>query len=107
MPTLNPFRGATNSWRQVVVADLVVVAVCAAGLAFVAPGNGNGTRRGWWIWWVCFYVVVVAPPYLVITKALGRHPRWRLVVLLLWVAFAIRTAWAVYQTFFWFMVSTW
>jgi hypothetical protein len=107
LPTLSLRRGATNSWLQVVVADLVVIAVCVAGLAFVDHGNGNYEPPGAWSWWLCVYLVVVLPPYLVITKALGRHPRWRLVTIGLWLAFAVRVAVAEYQTYFGFLLSTW
>ncbi len=107
MPTLNPFRGATNPWREVIAANLALIVVCAVGLAFVDHGNGNYEPPGGWTWWIFLYVVVVAPPYLIITKALGQHPRWRLVVLCLWIAFAVRTAYALYWTYFGFMWSTW
>jgi len=107
LPTLSPSRAATNTWLQVVVADLVVIAMCLAGLAFVDHGNGNYEPPGAWIWWLCLYLIVVLPPYLVITKAFGRHPRWRFEVILLWVAFAVRVAVAEYQTYFVYLWSTW
>jgi hypothetical protein len=107
LPTLSLQRGATNSWLQVVVADLVVIAVCGAGLVFVDPGNGNYEPPGAWIWWLCLYLIVVLPPYLVITKALGRHPLWRFEMICLWVVFAVRCAVAEYQTYFYYLLSTW
>lgn len=107
LPTLSLRRGATNSWLQVVVADLVVIAACLAGLAFVDHGNGNYEPPGAWIWWLCLFLVVVLPPYLVITKSLGRYPRWRLEMICLWVAFAVRFAVVEYETYVDFLLSTW
>lgn len=107
LPTLSLRRAAANSWLQVVLADLVVIAVCSAGLALVDHGNGNYEPPGAWIWWLCLYLVVVLPPYLVIAKSLGRHPRWRLVVISLWVAFAVKVAVAEYKTYVGFLLSSW
>jgi len=107
LPTLSMHRGATNSWLQVVVADFAVIAVCAAGLAFVDHGNGNYEPPGAWIWWLCLFLIVVAPPYLVITKILGRHPRWQFEAIFLWAAFAVRFAVIEYQTYFDYLLSTW
>ena len=104
LPTLAPHRGATNTWLQVVVADLLVIAVCLAGLAFVDHGNGNYEPPGAWIWWLCLFLIVVLPPYLVITKFFDR---WRLEMICLWAAFAIRFAVLEYEMYVDFLLATW
>jgi len=53
---------------------------------------------------LCLYLIVVLPPYLVITKFFDR---WRLEMICLWAAFAIRFAVLEYEMYVDFLLATW
>jgi hypothetical protein len=85
--SLRPRAAPRNSWPQVVATSVSLAALLLLFLGLAEPSNGNGSTLQGDAWWLCAYLLVVTPSYLVALRALGSA-----VGLALWIPFALLTA---------------